>query len=99
MLRSDAEALPFARSGRDLANAGHGADHLLLGGFLSLSEFFESSQVISGHEGDEGLSVPGHDDALTAVDPQARLGDLVGFLPLEQMQRIDYALTGLLDLS
>lgn len=38
-------------------------------------------------------------DALTAVDPQARLGDLVGFLPLDQMQRIDYALTGLLDLS
>lgn len=51
------------------------------------------------------IEVPGHGetlalcDAMTAVDPQARLGDLVGFLPLADMQRIDYALTGLLDLT
>ncbi|UUI70589.1 hypothetical protein [Cellulomonas xiejunii] len=31
-------------------------------------------------------------------DPQARLGELVGYLQLEAMQRIDYALSGLLDL-
>lgn len=37
-------------------------------------------------------------DALTAVDPQARLGESVGFLPWAQIQQIDYALAGLLDL-
>lgn len=38
-------------------------------------------------------------DALTAVDPQARLGSHVGYLSLEAMERIDYALAGLLDLG
>ena len=51
------------------------------------------------------IEIPGHGetlalcDALTAVDPTARLGDLVGYLPLETMQRIDHALSGLLDLA
>ena len=50
------------------------------------------------------IEIPGHGetlalcDALTAVDPQARLGELVGYLQLEAVQRIDYALSGLLDL-
>jgi mRNA interferase MazF len=48
--------------------------------------------------------VPGHGetlalcDALTAVDPHARLGDAVGFLSLGELESIDYALAGLLDL-
>ncbi|UZN02649.1 type II toxin-antitoxin system PemK/MazF family toxin [Cellulomonas sp. S1-8] len=50
------------------------------------------------------IEVPGHGptlalcDALTAVDPQARLGEHVGYLTLGELQRIDEALTGLLDL-
>jgi mRNA interferase MazF len=38
-------------------------------------------------------------DALTAVDPEARLGEYVGYLPLAQMQAIDHAVVGLLDLD
>ncbi|GIG23018.1 hypothetical protein Cch01nite_37420 [Cellulomonas chitinilytica] len=51
------------------------------------------------------VTVPGHGetlalcDALTAVDPQARLGDTVGFLSLADLGAIDRALAGLLDLS
>lgn len=50
------------------------------------------------------VEIPGHEetralcDALTSVDPQQRLGAYVGFLPLSQMEQIDYALAGLLDL-
>jgi hypothetical protein len=49
MLRRDAEPLPFARSGRDLADRGDRADHLLLSGlreFHELRGLFESPQVI-----------------------------------------------------
>ena len=48
--------------------------------------------------------MPGHGetlalcDALTAVDPQARLGESVGYLSLTDMEGIDRALAGLLDL-
>ncbi|MFI2754923.1 type II toxin-antitoxin system PemK/MazF family toxin [Cellulomonas sp. P22] len=51
------------------------------------------------------IDIPGHGptvalcDALTAVDPQTRLGEHVGFLPLAQMEQIDVALAGLLDLG
>ncbi|RYV50422.1 type II toxin-antitoxin system PemK/MazF family toxin [Pengzhenrongella frigida] len=38
-------------------------------------------------------------DAMTAVDPQARLGEYVGYLPLDQMQQIDRAVLALLDLD
>ena len=38
-------------------------------------------------------------DAMTAVDPQARLGEHLGYLPLAQMQRIDQAVLALLDLD
>ena len=38
-------------------------------------------------------------DALTAVDPQARLGEYVGYLSLGQMQQIDEAIRTLLDLD
>lgn len=38
-------------------------------------------------------------DAMTAVDPQARLGAYVGYLPLDQMQQIDQAVLALLDLD
>ena len=50
------------------------------------------------------VTVPGHGetlalcDALTAVDPQARLGENVGYLSLTDMEGIDRALAGLLDL-
>jgi mRNA interferase MazF len=37
-------------------------------------------------------------DATTAVDPQLRLGDLAGHLTLDELQRVDIALRGLLDL-
>jgi mRNA interferase MazF len=37
-------------------------------------------------------------DATTAVDPQLRLGDLVSHLTLRELQMIDVALRGLLDL-
>ncbi len=38
-------------------------------------------------------------DATSAVDPQARLGDQVGWLSGEEMVAIDRALLGLLDLD
>jgi mRNA interferase MazF len=50
------------------------------------------------------VKIPGHGrtlvlcDALAAVDPAKRLGALVGYLTLEEMQQIDRALLGLLDL-
>ncbi len=61
VLRRDAEALALTRGGRDLADAGEGADHLLVGG---LREFLEPLQVGGGDQGDEGLAVPCHNDAL-----------------------------------
>ncbi|GEK21810.1 type II toxin-antitoxin system PemK/MazF family toxin [Cellulomonas xylanilytica] len=51
------------------------------------------------------VTIPGHGetlalcDALTAVDPQARLGESVGYLSLAEMESIDRALAGLLDLD
>jgi mRNA-degrading endonuclease toxin of MazEF toxin-antitoxin module len=51
------------------------------------------------------ITVPGHGetlalcDALTAVDPQARLGEYAGFLSLADVAGIDQALAGLLDLA
>ena len=38
-------------------------------------------------------------DALTAVDPQSRLGESVGYLSLADVAAIDRALAGLLDLG
>ena len=38
-------------------------------------------------------------DAMTAVDPQARLGEHVGCLPLAQVQQLDRAVLALLDLD
>lgn len=38
-------------------------------------------------------------DAMTAIDPAARLGEHIGFLPLRQMQQIDLAVLALLDLD
>jgi mRNA interferase MazF len=37
-------------------------------------------------------------DATSAVDPELRLGDLAGHLTLDELQRVDVALRGLLDL-
>lgn len=37
-------------------------------------------------------------DATTAVDPELRLGDLMGHLTFDELQRVDVALRGLLDL-
>jgi mRNA interferase MazF len=50
------------------------------------------------------VEIPGHGrtlvlcDAMSAVDPERRLGAFVGYLALEEMRRIDRALLGLLDL-
>jgi mRNA-degrading endonuclease toxin of MazEF toxin-antitoxin module len=35
---------------------------------------------------------------MKALDPEQRLGDHVGYLPLNQMQAVDHALRFLLDL-
>ena len=51
------------------------------------------------------VEIPGHGrsrilcEALTSVDPARRLGNLVGFLGLDEMNQIDQALLGLLDLT
>ena len=37
-------------------------------------------------------------DATTAVDPEQRLGDLVAHLSLDELEHVDLALRGLLDL-
>lgn len=74
VLGRDAEALALTRGGRDLADAGEGADHLFLGG---LREFLEPLQVGGGDQGDEGLAVSRHDDALTSVHhPVDQIGEL-----------------------
>ena len=50
------------------------------------------------------VQIPGHGptsalcDALTAVDPAARLGERVGMLALADLAAVDVALRGLLDL-